>query len=401
MKTLNLFTVLRSILVMVMVTSLLLITACKEDEPAPVKGTVEADVPDFAVVNSPVTFLDKSNNAASRAWTFQDGTPATSIDRSVDVTFSSEGTKTITLDVVFDNGTTNSETYTVEVAAELGVSFTSTETVNFNMGDNDIEVSVSFQSTVVGNPDSYSWSFPGGTPETSTEANPTVVWTGGGMPEVSLTVSRTADGASLEAKEMVQVGPANLLSADIWGFEAPEVTPNFQTWNGGINEPWPAGVFTQVNTAYDGNGAVEINWDGNDAPYYGVISRDTKAANATEGALKLGDIVLFSYYVKASVDGAVITYGRIDNLAPSWWEGGPPAGWEGFTAADAQSFQDWCWTQPTCTMDWQRISVIDTLDNLSYAEALNVYPEFGFEGQEAALFSLDKVELKLLGNIND
>lgn len=366
---------------------MLFVVACKDDEPAPVIGEVEADVATFAVVNVPVTLLDKSNNAASRLWTIEGGTPATSTDKSAQVTFTTSGTKSVTLDVVFDNGTTNSSTFTVTVAEELNATISSTETVNFAMGDSDISVSMTFSAEVVGDPDGYSWSFSGGDPATSTEANPTVVWVGGGASDVSLTVSRSADGASLEVTGAVQAGPENLWTNDYWGFEGEDVVTSLQTWNGAINEPWAAGVLVGINDGYDGK-AIEINFPGNDV-YYGVISRDWWDSNAQ---LTSGDIVLFSYYAKAGTEGASLQFSRIVNHLPGWSIPDP---------ADEQGFQVWNGTEPVVLgTDWTRITKIDTLDNLNYATANNVFPEFGFIG-EAAVFSLDKVELKLLGNVND
>jgi len=379
----------------------ILMPACKDSDPAPEAGIVEADVPEFALVNVPTTLLDKSNNAASRTWTITGGTPATSTDKSVAVTFTTSGTKSITLDVVFDNGTTNSATFTIDVADELNASIASTETSSFELGDNDVAFSVTFSANAVGDPDGYNWSFPGGTPETSTEESPVVVWLGGGMSEVSLTITRSADGASLEVSETVQVGPENLFNDDVWGFEGEDILSSFQTWDGG--GPWAAGVLTQVSTAFDGLKSAEINYDGSVTGYYGMITRDTKVANATEGALKLGDIVLYSFYAKANTAGAVFGFSRIVNHAPSWWEGGPPPGWDGFTAADAQDYQFWTNIEPVeLGTDWQRVSVIDTLSNINYPEAINIFPEFGISTEAGipAVISLDKVELKLIGNVN-
>ena len=367
--------------------SMLVIVACSEDEPAPIQGEVEADVPEFAVVNVPVTFLDKSNNAASRTWTIEGGTPSPSTEKTVEVTFATSGPKSITLDVVFDNGTTNTATFTLDVAEELNATISSTETVNFAMGDSDISVSIDFSAEVIGEPDSYNWSFPGGTPETSTEANPTVVWIGGGATEVSLTISRSADGASLEVSESLTAGPENLFTNDFWGFEGENVVSMLQTWDGDASGPWAAGVIAAINNGFEGK-AIEINYPGNTG-YYGVISRDIWDSNAQ---LKLGDIVLFSYYAKASTEGAQMQFSRAVNHLPGWSIDDP---------ANEQGYQFWNNVEPVVVgTDWTRITAIDTLDNLSYADANNVFPEIGFSG-DASVFSLDKVELKLLGNIND
>lgn len=58
---------------------------------------------------------------------------------------------------------------------------------------------VQFTSTSTGNPTSYSWSFPGGTPSTSTSANPTVTYPTAGSYNVSLTVTNNT-GSDAETK---------------------------------------------------------------------------------------------------------------------------------------------------------------------------------------------------------
>jgi hypothetical protein len=224
-----------------------------------------------------------------------------------------------------------------------------------------------------------------------------VVWIGGGAPVVSLTVSRSADNASLEVTETIQVGPENLFTNDFWGFEGEDVATTLQTWDGDAGGPWAAGVIAAINNGYEGK-AIEINYPGNTG-YYGVISRDITPANAS---LKLGDIVLLSYYAKVSADGSAIGFSRLVNHVPSWWVDAPPPGFEGFTADQAQDYQFWNNVEPVAGIgtDWTRITTIDTLNDLSYAEGRNLFPEFGFGGAPA-VFSVDKVELKLLGNINE
>lgn len=54
---------------------------------------------------------------------------------------------------------------------------------------------VSYTSTSTGSPTSYSWSFPGGTPSTSTAANPTVTYSTAGTYDVSLTATN-ANGSN-------------------------------------------------------------------------------------------------------------------------------------------------------------------------------------------------------------
>lgn len=70
--------------------------------------------------------------------------------------------------------------------------------------------SVSFSDESTGGPTSWSWSFPGGTPATSTEQNPTVVYNAAGTYDVQLTVSN-ADGSDTQLSSgHITVNPATV-----------------------------------------------------------------------------------------------------------------------------------------------------------------------------------------------
>jgi len=55
-----------------------------------------------------------------------------------------------------------------------------------------IPLQVNFTDLSQNDPTSYAWSFPGGTPASSSDANPTVVYTSGGLYDVSLVVTNSA-----------------------------------------------------------------------------------------------------------------------------------------------------------------------------------------------------------------
>ena len=67
---------------------------------------------------------------------------------------------------------------------------------------------VSFADQSAGTPTSYSWSFPGGTPSTSTAAAPTVTYSNAGVYPVSLTVSNAAGSNSITQEEYISVQTA-------------------------------------------------------------------------------------------------------------------------------------------------------------------------------------------------
>jgi PKD repeat protein len=77
---------------------------------------------------------------------------------------------------------------------------------------------VTFNNTTfggyIGTPETYNWSFPGGTPSTSSEKNPTVVYSECGLHNVKLVVDRGSQMDSVEKTAYIQVGPiASITSA--------------------------------------------------------------------------------------------------------------------------------------------------------------------------------------------
>jgi len=62
---------------------------------------------------------------------------------------------------------------------------------------------------------SYAWSFPGGSPSTSTLANPIVTYAGAGAKSASLTVTNTAGSASLTKTNYLSVGSLSIPSVSI------------------------------------------------------------------------------------------------------------------------------------------------------------------------------------------
>jgi PKD repeat protein len=86
-----------------------------------------------------------------------------------------------------DFGTTETNNFCVTATA-LGANFTqSTTTVCAGS-------TVSFSDVSTGSPVSWSWSFPGGTPSSSTQQNPTVTYNAPGTYNVSLTVTDASSG---------------------------------------------------------------------------------------------------------------------------------------------------------------------------------------------------------------
>ena len=85
---------------------------------------------------------------------------------------------------------------------------------------------ISFNSISTGEPDSLTWSFPGGNPATSTEANPTVTYNTAGTYSVSLTAVRGEESNTCERKAFVIVSkkaPTAKIGLPEEGYESPFV----------------------------------------------------------------------------------------------------------------------------------------------------------------------------------
>jgi hypothetical protein len=122
----------------------------------------------------------------SYAWSFPGGTPATSTSRNPLVTYNTPGHYPVTLNVSSSAGTaTRTDTGFVFVYGRAPqVTATSTSTSVCRGG------TVTFNSTALYCPDTYAWSFPGGSPATSNVPNPgAVTYAVAGTYTATLTVS--------------------------------------------------------------------------------------------------------------------------------------------------------------------------------------------------------------------
>ena len=131
-------------------------------------------------------FTSAFENAESYFWTFEGGEPATSTLEQPTITYNDDGKFDVTLVVTNSN---NSDTITKEdfiTVNRVGVPmsrFTSSAT-NINVFE-----SVTFTDTSINCPTEREWSFPFGTPSSSTEQTVTVVYEQQGTFDVELMVS--------------------------------------------------------------------------------------------------------------------------------------------------------------------------------------------------------------------
>ncbi len=91
-------------------------------------------------------------------------------------------------------------------ATILNVSLTGNGfSADFEASDTNIQIggSVDFTSLSCGNPTSYSWTFEGGTPSTSTDENPTVIYNSAGTFSVSLTISDGTNNSTTTKEDYI------------------------------------------------------------------------------------------------------------------------------------------------------------------------------------------------------
>ena len=133
---------------------------------------------------------------SSWEWTFAGGTPGTSTQQNPLVTYNTPGTYTVTLIATNINGSdteTKVNYITVTTLLPPVADFIASST-NISAGDS---VDFTDQSTNV--PTSWSWTFAGGTPGTSTDQNPTVTYSTAGTYTVTLQATNAA-GSDTETK---------------------------------------------------------------------------------------------------------------------------------------------------------------------------------------------------------
>ncbi len=146
-----------------------------------------------------VNFSDaSSNNPTSWQWVFEGGSPSSSNSQNPSVVYSTPGVYSVSLTASNSAGS-NIESKIDYIIVE-GTTVTA-PTANFsaNVTTGEGPLVVNFSDASTNNPTSWQWAFEGGSPNTATGQNPTVVYSTPGIYNVSLTVSNSA-GSDTETK---------------------------------------------------------------------------------------------------------------------------------------------------------------------------------------------------------
>jgi PKD repeat protein len=204
------------------------------------------DVPNVGFMHSVAgpnaTFANTSSNATSYVWNFGDGSDVSN-EANPTHTYAQAGTYTVTLTAENECGTATF-TQTVEIVGSAP-----TPAISANSVEGCAPFTVNFSDQSSGSPDSWVWSFPGGSPATSTEQNPQVTYNLPGVYDVTLEVSNAFGGGSTTFPAYVTVlGPptANFVAS------SNQTTVAFaNTSQGATSYEWNFGDGSPISTEAD------------------------------------------------------------------------------------------------------------------------------------------------------
>ena len=150
----------------------------------------------FNETGNVINFNNTSTNADTYLWTFGDG--ETSTEESPSHTYTNDGNYIVTLEATNVCGTvTTQETITVLTPVVAGF------TADVTSGCSGLEVQ--FTDASSNNVTGWNWTFAGGTPSTSTEQNPTVIYNTPGTYSVVLEVNNSGFNATQTEMEFIVI----------------------------------------------------------------------------------------------------------------------------------------------------------------------------------------------------
>jgi|GEM_PF-136024 len=158
----------------------------------------------YSINGNEVSFTNNSTNANAYMWAFNDGTGTSSTEANPTYTFDEPGLYDVVLLAENSCGTaTYMATITVGILAP-------TAAFSIDQTQGCAPMTVHFADESTGTPSSWSWSFPGGNPATSTEQNPTVTYDAAGVYSATLTVTNALGTSEASQTDIISVGAAPL-----------------------------------------------------------------------------------------------------------------------------------------------------------------------------------------------
>jgi choice-of-anchor B domain-containing protein len=203
----------------------------------------------YVVNGAVVTFSNLSGNG-SYTWNFGDG--STSSEENPVHSYQQVGTYTVTLSAENSCGAV---TYSqvVEITA-----VPPTAAFSASVTSGCAPLTIQFSDLSNGNPDNWTWEFPGGNPATSTEQNPAVTYDLPGVYNVLLKISNAAGQSQAELSQLIEVGDKP--SAN-FGFNASD--ENLIFTNLSVNASSYVWDFGDGTTSTEGNPTHSYSMEGN------------------------------------------------------------------------------------------------------------------------------------------
>lgn len=419
---------------MAAVAAALLAVSCGSSSEEKVPREVVMGLPEGTInAGTKVIFSDNSMDVKSRTWTFEDAEPGTSTAVAPEVKFKSAGVKGVTLEVEFVDGQIFSDTKTVEVVdpvkGKLNVEGTTP------MGCIRIGGTAKFKlADVAGNPDTFEWTFEGGSPAVSQDKEPSVTFDARNRKaRVRCTLSRGSDKVSYTIDTTVVVGNYPLLNdypevgVDNYSFEQERLAGWIGDSEKGINHGYLTDPLTSLFSIVEGgaNGtghSLKVDLSKldpeKDGGFVYVSGRDGWISNAHLQEGKKYELV---YWVKGEgltqpekwYTGGI----QIFNFIADWmcsdvyaYKVVRDAGDEGYAWADVfpgvtytpqsqdlagvnDSTNQW-WTVDCQALEgeWKQVR----LEFTARGNCLNAYPQFQMYASHARAVYFDEIEINLI-----
>ena len=219
--------------------SVLIFVACEDEEPIVKVNTNFNGLKTSVMVEEDVHFADLSiGEPIEWLWEFEGGTPETSVLQNPVVSYLTPGVYSVKLTSSNSDDTDFEEKIDfITVYSEVNSLFTVSKEIV------DQSETVTFTDNSEGEPTAWLWTFEGGTPATSTEQNPIVVFENAGEFVVTLEVDNQVSSSSSD-KEIVCMPTSNLQA--------------FYPFNGNANDEsgneHHGTLFGDIQTTTDRNG---------------------------------------------------------------------------------------------------------------------------------------------------
>lgn len=349
----------------------LLSISCEEKHVYPEEIVFDPDVSTTQTnLGETVVFTDYSSGVVSRTWNFPGGTPTSSKEKQVDVSFSEVGLITCSIENTFSDGITEVKNIYIQVGSGL---------INYDVSAYQTDA---YQSiTFTDNSNSVAsrvWTFPGGTPATSTEPEVSVHFAQEGPVVCTLEVN-FLNGITDTQMIPIQVGTEQYVRS-VFGFE--DATLATDIWESWVSNGTDAMVFSVEHAP--GEGANQT--DG----YAKIVINQANVESQlfTKGITGFPNAVLqsnktyeFSFWIK-SENFSQVTAAEVSNLS------------------EEQSWKNFAWYSPIpeVTNEWSFKTVTFQTGDLSqvYSEgsANNAWTQFKFIQPGIGVIFIDEISLK-------